>query len=84
MKKLILTLLVTCSFAVLNAQTENNDNKQHRRGGNPAEMVEKRTQDMVKKYALSAEQAEKVKALNEKYMKRGKPQRDMKGGDKPQ
>ena len=39
---------------------------------------------MVKKYALSAEQAEKVKALNEKYMKRGKPQRDMKGGDKPQ
>ena len=54
MKKLILTLLVTCSFAVLNAQTENNDNKQHRRGGNPAEMVEKRTQDMVKKYALSA------------------------------
>ena len=84
MKKLILTLLVTCSFAVLNAQTENNDNKQHRRGGNPAEMLEKRTQDMVKKYALSAEQAEKVKALNEKYMKRGKPQRDMKGGDKPQ
>ena len=84
MKKLILTLLVTCSFAVLNAQTENNDNKQHRRGGNPAEMVEKRTQDMVKKYALSAEQAEKMKALNEKYMKRGKPQRDMKGGDKPQ
>ena len=75
---------MTCSFAVLNAQTENNDNKQHRRGGNPAEMVEKRTQDMVKKYALSAEQAEKMKALNEKYMKRGKPQRDMKGGDKPQ
>ena len=37
MKKLILTLLVTCSFAVLNAQTENNDNKQHRHGGNPAE-----------------------------------------------
>ena len=84
MQKLILTLLVTCSFAVLNAQTENNDIKQHRRGGNPAEMVEKRTQDMVKKYALSAEQAEKVKALKEKYMKRGKPQRDMKGGDKPQ
>ncbi len=84
MKKLILTLLVTCSFAVLNAQTENNDNKQHRHGGNPAEMVEKRTQDMVKKYALSAEQAKKVKALNEKYMKRGKPQRGMKGGDRPQ
>lgn len=83
MKKIILTLLVACSFVALNAQTENAGERKQRRGGNPAEMVEKRTQDMVKKYALSTEQAEKVKALNEKYLKRDRPHRGV-NGDKPQ
>lgn len=83
MKKIILTLLVACSFVALNAQTENAGERKQRRGGNPAEMVEKRTQDMVKKYALSTEQAEKVKALNEKYLKRDRPNRNIKDGNEP-
>lgn len=51
------------------AQSEENVDKRER--GNrpdPKEMAEKRTKDMVEKYALSTEQAAKVKALNEKYM----------------
>lgn len=69
MKKLIFTLIALATMTCAMAQSEENVEKRER--GNrpdPKEMAEKRTQDMVEKYALSTEQAAKVKALNEKYM----------------
>lgn len=69
MKKLIFTLFALATMTLAMAQSEDNAGKRER--GNrpdPKEMAEKRTKDMVEKYALSTEQAAKVKALNEKYM----------------
>lgn len=76
------------------AQSEENVEKREK-GKRPdsKEMVEKRTQEMVEKYALSNEQAAKVKALNEKYMPQmgnrprggGRGQRPgMQGGQRPE
>lgn len=72
MKRLLFTLMALAAMTFAMAQSEENVQKKER--GNrpdPKEMIEKRTQEMIEKYALSTEQAEKVRALNEKYMKGG-------------
>lgn len=88
MKKIIFTLIsamIMCTSMAQTTDATNKANKPQRR--NHAEMVAKRTQEMTEKYALSKEQAEKVKALNEKYMGRhgSKGQRpEMKKGQRPE
>lgn len=87
MKRFIMTLLALATITFAIAQNEENAGKRER-GKRPdrKEMVAKRTQEMIEKYALSTEQAEKLKALNEKYMMggprggRGPRPGDMKGG----
>ena len=84
--------MATMTFAM--AQSEQTAGKREKgKRPDPKEMAEKRTKDMVEKYALSTEQAAKVKALNEKYMSQmgggprggGKGQRpDMKNGQRPE
>lgn len=94
MKKLIFTLIAmtTMTFAIAQS-TENAGKREKGKRPDPKEMAEKRTKDMVEKYALSTEQATKVKALNEKYMSQmggrprggGKGQRpDMQNGQRPE
>lgn len=58
-----------------NAQDTNGEKRMNRRF-DPQEMVQRRTQQMAEKYQLTAEQAEKVKALNEKYMELARRYRD--------
>lgn len=74
MKRFIMTLLALATMTFAIAQSEENTGKRER-GNRPdrKEMIAKRTQEMVEKYALSTEQAEKLKALNEKYMMKGGP-----------
>lgn len=88
MKKLIFTLISMMFIGSAVAQTNNTGKKENKRM-DPKEMVEKRTKEMTEKYALSTEQAAKVKALNEKYMGKpgghGKGQRpNMKDGKRPE
>lgn len=84
MKKIIFTIVAAMCMLSVSAQDANTQ-KGERKHMDPKEMVEKRTQEMTKKYSLSAEQAAKVKALNEKYMgKRGdKDGKQMKNGERP-
>lgn len=67
MKKLVLTMMAVAMMTTAMAQ---NNEGQMPRGNrmNPKAMIERRTQHMVETYSLTAEQAEKVKALNEKYL----------------
>lgn len=69
MKKLVLSLLTMAMAIPAFSQTENGVQGQPRHRDR-SEMIERRTQEMTQKYGLSAEQADKVKALNEKYMVR--------------
>jgi len=94
MKKLILTFIALATMTFAMAQSEETAGKREKgKRPDPKEMAEKRTKDMVEKYALSTEQAAKVKALNEKYMSQmggkgrggGRGQRpDMKNGQRPE
>lgn len=84
MKKIIFTLIammVMASSAIAQNEKQGKQGKQERK--DPKEMVEKRTAEMTKKYALSTEQAAKVKALNEKYMGKRGPRPDAKDGKRP-
>lgn len=82
MKKTILALIATAMLTTATAQTT--DNQQKGKRPDPKEMVEKRTQEMTKKYGLNAEQAAKVKALNEKFTPKGGPNRGKKKGERPE
>lgn len=67
MKKILLTMLAAVMITSANAQDNNGGQRMNKRF-DPKEMVQHRTQQMAEKYQLTTEQAEKVKALNEKYM----------------
>jgi len=67
MKKFIFTIAAALFLTTAMAQDANSEKQNHKRM-DPSEMINKRTQEMTQKYSLSAEQAEKLKALNEKYM----------------
>lgn len=67
MKKLIFALIAAMSITVANAQEDNRPQREGRRSFDQTEMVKRRTDDVVKKYSLSNEQAEKLLALNTKY-----------------
>lgn len=83
MKKIIFTMVAAMCMTMAMAQNANTEKKERKRM-DPKEMVEKRTEEMIKKYALSTEQAAKVKALNEKYMgKRGERGGKMNKGERP-
>lgn len=77
MKKLFLTLVSVFVLAtVAFAQDDfNRGNRQRGQRMNPAEMVQRRTESMAKEYNLTAEQTEKVKALNEKFFTRERGRR---------
>ena len=73
---------------IATAQAQDTNEKSRKRM-DPSEMIQKRTQEMTEKYALSTEQAEKVKALNEKYMgqmgpRGGQRPPQMKDGERPE
>lgn len=75
MKQILLTMLAVVMITAANAQDTNGEKRMNRRF-DPKEMVQRRTQQMAEKYQLTAEQAEKVKALNEKYMELARRYRD--------
>lgn len=62
-----MTLMAVAMMTAAMAQ-DNNGAQQRGPRMNRSEMIEKRTQQMAEKYGLSAEQTEKLKALNEKTM----------------
>lgn len=69
MKKLILALVAVFAMTTVTfAQENDNARQQNRQRFDPAEMIKRRTEQMVKTYNLTEQQAEQIKALNEKYM----------------
>lgn len=79
MKKLIFTMIAMVIATTSFAQPDG----QRPQRMDPKEMIAKRTEDMTKKYNLSSEQAEKVKALNEKFMSRRGPRPEANGQERP-
>lgn len=75
MKKILLTMFAALMITAANAQDTNGGQRMNKRF-NPKEMVQHRTQQMTEKYQLTPEQAEKVKALNEKYMEMARKNRE--------
>lgn len=68
MKKAIIALaaMLTMGTALCHAQ-DNNGRPQPPKDFNPQEMIQKRTDETVKKYSLDETQAKKLLALNQKY-----------------
>ena len=82
MKKVFMTLIAAAMMTAVMAQ-DNNGAQQRGPRMNRAEMIEKRTQQMAEKYGLSAEQTEKLKALNEKQLgNMGRGNRGEQGGQR--
>lgn len=77
-----MTLMAVALMTTAMAQ-DNNGAQQRRPRMNRTEMIAKRTQQMAEKYGLSAEQTEKLKALNEKQLgNMGRGNRDGQGGQR--
>lgn len=75
MKKIILTLIAVVAMSATSMAQQNGGRRQMGgQGFNPAEMIQRRTDQMVKQYKLTDEQATALKALNEKFMGQ-RPQR---------
>lgn len=69
MKKIILTLIAVVAMSATSMAQQNGGRRQMGgQGFNPAEMIQRRTDQMVKQYKLTDEQATALKALNEKFM----------------
>lgn len=63
-----MTLVAALTVTSMMAQTDAKPSTQDQKKMDPTEMATNRTNEMVKKYGLTTEQAAKVKTLNEKYM----------------
>lgn len=68
MKKMTLALAAAMAFATLNCTAqEKNDSTRRQPRFNPQEMVQRHTDEAVKKYGLDESQAKKLLELNQKY-----------------
>jgi hypothetical protein len=85
MKKMILAIVAMITVTAAQAQGDNQQNNGQRRQFDQTEMVKRRTDDAVKKYGLSEEQAAKLLTLNNKFAgKMGGPgMRGQRGGARP-
>lgn len=85
MKKFILSMIAACAMTTA-VCAQDNAQQGERRRFDPAQMIEMRTKRMVETYKLTEEQAQKVKELNEKFMKNmgQRPQRPEGDGQQPQ
>ena len=79
MKKMILALVAVMTMTAAQAQGDNKQGKGERKF-DKTEMIKKRTDDAVKKYGLSEEQAAKLLQLNTKYADKMGPGRGGRGG----
>ena len=83
MKKIILTLIAVVAMSATSmAQGNGNRRQMGGQGFNPAEMIQRRTDQMGKQYKLNDEQAAALKALNEKFM--GQNAQRGQRGERPQ
>jgi len=81
MKKMILAIVAIMMMTAAQAQDNNLQNGRERRNFDRTEMIKKRTDDVVKKYGLSEEQATKLLSLNTKFAgNMGPGMRGMRGG----
>ena len=67
MKKLIFSIIAVMSLTTAIAQDNDRPRRDGQRNFDRTEMLKRRTDDVVKKYNLNSEQAEKLLALNTKF-----------------
>lgn len=67
MKKLIFSIIAVMSLTTAIAQNNDRPRRDGQRNFDRTEMLKRRTDDVVKKYNLNSEQAEKLLALNTKF-----------------
>lgn len=67
MKKLAIAFVAALSIATTCLAQPQNDSTRRQRRFDPQEMIQRRTNDAVKKYGLDEAQAKKLLALNQKY-----------------
>lgn len=77
MKKIVLTLVAVMAMGMSAVAQDSLQTKRERKQFNPMEMVNHRTDRMVKAYGLNEEQATRLKALNLKYAETMRPQHGM-------
>lgn len=84
MKKILFAIIASLTFSIgAMAQEENKENRPERQQLDPAEMAQRRTDGMVKKYGLNDEQAKKLLELNTKFTGMMRPRGDMKRAKRP-
>ena len=79
MKKMILAIMAVMTMTAAQAQGDNQQGRNGRRQFDRTEMVKQRTDNAVKKYGLSEEQAAKLLSLNTKYADNLGPGMGMRG-----
>lgn len=80
MKKVMMAIVVALSMSLgVMAQEEQQDSREGRGNMNQTEMVQRRTDGIVKRYGLNEEQAKQLLELNKKYAGKMGPRMGMQG-----
>ena len=79
MKRTVLAIAATMLMSASAMAQDDTQARPERKGFNPEQMVQKRTDDMVKTYGLNEEQAAKVLELNKKQSEQMRSMRSARG-----